>query len=353
MLSSACKLQEKQQFSLQGEKGLKDFFRHYFTMGVAIRAQDLRGQSAQLLKQQFGSITAENAMKMARLQPQEGVFDWAEADSIVAFALKNKIKLRGHNLFWPEHLPEWFLTAPPGQELNKNLLLQRLRKHILAVVGRYKGKIYAWDVVNEAVADDAQHLLRPGLLTQIGGQELIAKAFEYAHEADPKALLFYNDYDLEKTVKRDKIIRLLQDLKSEGTRIDGVGMQAHWDIYNFKDDSVRRAIEALGAANMKIHITELDVSVYPWEFSQRAKNSDEIDSYTPDLEQKQTAVYRQIFQLFRHYTPLISSVSFWGLSDSYTWLDYFPVRGRKNYPLLFDENLQPKKAYWEIIQPIN
>ncbi|MFW0714653.1 endo-1,4-beta-xylanase [Pedobacter sp. N23S346] len=331
------------------QKGLKDAYKKYFPIGVAVAVRNLHGDEAQLIKKQFNSITAENAMKMKAIQPQEGVFYWKDADSIVSFAVKNGIKVRGHNLCWHEQTPDWIFKGDDGKEVTKAVLLQRLKTHITTVVNRYKGKIYAWDVVNEAIDDDPNHFLRNSKWYQICGENYIAKAFEYAHAADPGAKLYYNDYNTERPEKREQIYRLLKSLKDKGVPIDGVGLQAHWSLQEPNEDALRSAIERYSSLGLKIQITELDLSIYPWEPSKRIKRPGESDVFTAELENKQAAKYAMVFKVFREYKKVITNVTFWNISDRYSWLDEFPVMGRKNYPLLFDRNLQPKKAYWEVI----
>jgi endo-1,4-beta-xylanase len=330
-------------------RGLKDFYQNYFPIGVAVGVKNLSGDESVLIKKQFNSITAENAMKMGLLQPKEGHFYWKEADSIVNFAVKNNIKIRGHNLCWHEQAPNWIFKGKDGKEVSKNVLLERLKNHITTVVNRYKGKIYAWDVVNEAIDDDPSKFIRNSKWYQICGDDFIIKAFEYAHAADPNAKLYYNDYNSERPEKRERIYKLLKSLKDKGVPIDGVGLQAHWSLKEPTEKELRTAIERYSSLGLKIQFTELDMSIYPWEKNKRERKPNESDTYTPALEAKQTAQYDMVFKVFRAYKNVITNVTFWNISDRHTWLDEYPVMGRKNYPLLFDVNLQPKKAYWEVI----
>ncbi|WP_029281837.1 endo-1,4-beta-xylanase [Pedobacter sp. R20-19] len=330
-------------------KGLKDYYQKYFPIGVAVAVKNLQGDEAQLIKKQFNSITAENAMKMASIQPKEGVFYWKDADSIVSFAQRNDIKVRGHNLCWHEQTPDWFFKDNDGKEVTKAVLLQRLKTHITAIVSRYKGKIYAWDVINEAIDDDPNKYLRNSKWYQICGEDFISKAFEYAHEADPDVKLFYNDYNTERPEKWEHIYKLLKSLKDKGVPIDGVGLQAHWSVVEPTEVELRSAIERYSSLGLKIQFTELDISIYPWEKMKRARRPDESDAFTPELEKAQMEKYAMVFKVFRAYKNVITNVTFWNISDRYSWLDNYPVTGRKNYPLLFDQHLQPKKAYWEVI----
>ncbi|WP_316759784.1 endo-1,4-beta-xylanase [Pedobacter aquatilis] len=329
-------------------QGLKDFYSNYFPIGVAVGLRNLRGDESVLIKKQFNSLTAENAMKMAPLQPKEGAFYWKAADSIVNFAVKNGIKIRGHNLCWHQQTSDW-MFKDGDKQVSKETLLKRLKTHINTVVGRYKGKIYAWDVVNEAIDDNPANFLRNSKWFEICGEDFITKAFEYAHEADPGAKLYYNDYNSEFPEKRERIYKLLKSLKDKGVPIDGVGLQAHWSLKSPTEADLRTAIERYSSLGLKIQFTELDISIYPWEKDRRAKRPGESDQFTADLETRQAAKYAMVFNVFRAYKDVITNVTFWNVSDRHSWLDEYPVMGRKNYPLLFDANLQPKKAYWEVI----
>jgi endo-1,4-beta-xylanase len=299
-------------------------------------------------------------MKMGPIHPKEDVYNWKDADAIVAFAERHGMRIRGHNLCWHEQTPAWLFKDARGNEVSKDTLLRRLKDHITAVVSRYKGKIYAWDVVNEAVADDSTQFLRNSEWYRICGSDFIAKAFEYAHAADPDAQLFYNDYNTERPEKRERVYRLLKQLKDAGVPITGVGLQGHWSIYEPSAKDLQTAIHRFSSLGLNVQITELDVSIYPWEKNRRARRPDDRDQLTPELEQSQTQQYSRIFSIFRANAahapagatvihPAITGVTFWNVSDKHTWLDDYPVPGRKNYPLLFDVNNQPKEAFYRVI----
>ncbi|RZL50767.1 MAG: endo-1,4-beta-xylanase [Pedobacter sp.] len=345
LITISCKAQQHPLTN----KGFKDYYASYFSIGVAVGPKNLVGDEAELIKQQFNSITAENAMKMESLQPKEGQFYWKDADSIVNFAIKNNIKIRGHNLCWHEQAPSWMFIGNDGKEVTKEVLLQRLKTHITTVVNRYKGKIYAWDVVNEAIDDNPNKFMRDSKWYKICGEDFIIKAFEYAHQADPNAKLYYNDYNTERPEKRERIYKLLKGLKDKGVPIDGVGLQAHWSIYEPTETELITAIQRYSSLGLKIQFTEVDMSIYPWEKNRRVKKPGESENYTKELEQKQVAQYDMVFKVFREFKDVITNVTFWNISDRYSWLDEYPVMGRKNYPLLFDANLKPKKAYWAVV----
>ncbi|WP_240534872.1 endo-1,4-beta-xylanase [Pedobacter aquae] len=317
-------------------------------MGVAVRPQDFKGEEAKLILSQFNSITAENVMKMGPIHPIENKFYWKDADEIVDFAQKNKLKVRGHALCWHAQTPRWLYVDQEGKTVSKDVLLKRLENHIDSVVTRYKGKIYAYDVVNEAI-DDGQNTYRKSKLYEIAGEDFIAKSFEYAHKADPKAVLFYNDYNTEIPAKREKIYTMLKSLLAKGVPIHGVGLQAHWSINSPTREELEKSIEMFSSLGLQIQFTELDVSVYAGrQGGQLSNGSRKIEEavFTPEMEQQQLEKYQMIFEVFRKYKKNITGVTFWNLSDKYSWLD---GRGRKNYPLLFDKELKPKKAYNAVI----
>jgi GH35 family endo-1,4-beta-xylanase len=332
------------------EKGLKDYYKKQFPIGVAVSPQLFEDmQTTALIKTHFSSMTPENVMKMGPIHPEENRYNWLPADKIVDFAQKNGILLRGHNLCWHSQTPTWFFKKD-GNTVTKEELLARLKTHITDVVTHYKGKIYVWDVVNEAVPDGSDKIYRESDFYKIIGEEYIEKAFEYAHAADPKAKLFYNDYNTENASKRERIYQLLKKLKEKGVPIHGVGLQGHWSNFEPSAAELEASITKFASLGLEIQFTEVDVSVYPkrHEMSNEAfKNKAE---YTLEMEEKQTAQYKMLFEVFRKHKKVITSVTFWNLSDKSSWLDNFPVRGRKDFPLLFDQNHQPKKAYWKVIK---
>ena len=326
-------------------KGLKDYYKDYFPIGVAVAPNSLTGATSDFILKQFGSLTAENVMKPAPVHPEEVRYFWDDADKIVSFAGSNGLLMRGHTLCWHQQTPAWMFKDAEGKTITKEILLSRLKDHITQVVTRYKGKVYAWDVVNEAIDDDDSKFLRETDWYKICGEEYIAKAFQWAHDADPDARLFYNDYNTEFPAKRDKVYRLLKQLLDDGVPVHGVGLQGHWSISNPSETDLRESIEKFSSLGLKIQITELDVSVYN---SNETNPADNV--FTADREKKQIDKYGMIFRVFREYKNVITGVTFWNVSDKSSWLDNFPVNGRKNYPLLFDQNLKPKKAFLEVIK---
>ncbi|WP_138478518.1 endo-1,4-beta-xylanase [Dyadobacter bucti] len=331
--------------AVRAQKTLKEAYKNYFPVGVAVAPRNLTGREAELIVKQFSSVTPENAMKMGPIHPEPDRYNWQDADAIVAFAQKNGMKVRGHTLCWHNQTPRWFFTGDDGKQVTREVLLERLRQHINDVVGRYKGRIYAWDVVNEAVPDTGSGIYRQSKFYEIIGEDYIEKAFEYAHAADRDAQLFYNDYNTESAAKREKIIQLLKKLKAKNIPVHGVGLQGHWSIDEPTASELEKSIQAFSSLGLVVQITELDVSVYPKEHERRERKSSDNGVLTPDMVTKQAAQYKMLFDIFRKYKQDLTGVTFWNVSDRSSWLDNFPVPGRKDYPLLFDQNYEPKPAF--------
>jgi endo-1,4-beta-xylanase len=330
-------------------KGLKDYYQDYFTIGAAVSPQGLkRPEESDLILKQFGSMTPENAMKMGPIHPRENEYFWRDADSIAAFAKRNNLKLRGHTLCWHNQTPRWLFidsSHNPPDTVSKELLYKRLKEHITTVVNRYKDVVYAWDVVNEVISDNPNEYFRNSPFYKICGEEFVQKAFEYAHEADPKAILFYNDYNETNPVKREKIYKMVKGLKDKGVPIHGVGLQAHWSIHDLTEGQVDSTLSKFASLGLKIQVTELDLKVQP---ANNRRGVDSATSYTARREELQTEKYEMIFRLFRKYRNVLSGVTFWNVSDRASWLDR-RGGGGKAYPLLFDTTYQPKKAYYKVI----
>jgi len=370
ILANGCSTSYRATSATQTDKGLKDYYKNYFPIGVAVSIADLYGPDSALIVKEFNSVTPENDMKMGPIHPSENTYNWKNADTIVNFAVAHHIKIRGHNLCWHAQEARWMFTGPDGKQVNKELLLQRLKNHIYAVVSRYKGKIYAWDVVNEAIDDSndtTQVYRKSNWYTICNGPDFIEAAFRFAHEADPNAKLFYNDYNSEHPVKREKIYKLLKKLVDDHVPIDGVGMQAHWKLNDPSPDELRKALDEFTSLGLKIQFTELDITIRqprPRPAPGSAPIAQIPDSgYTATAEAKQVAQYKMVFDIFRQYRKSITGVTFWNLSDRSSWLDARggglaggaaasnngPMIIRKAYPLLFDESLQRKKAYQAVV----
>ena len=306
-------------------------------IGVAVNQRNVSNpDQVALIKKEFNSMTAENDMKPQPTEPEEGQFNWENADRIANFARANGIKLRGHCLMWHSQIGRWML----GDNPTKEVFYERMKKHIQAVVTRYKDVIYCWDVVNEAMEDNANATdpYRQSPMYKLCGDEFIEKAFIYAREADPNALLFYNDYSTVDPHKRDRIYNMVKKMKAKGVPIDGIGMQAHYNIYYPSEARLDSAITLFKSIVKHIHITEFDIRVNE-EMGGGLSFSREGATVTDSVKQHLADQYARCFRVFRKHKDVIDCVTFWNLGDRDSWL------GARNYPLPWDENYQPKLAY--------
>ena len=337
--------------------GLKDAFKEAFLVGTALAPQQFTERdtaSVALIKREFNAVTAENALKWERVHPDPTRYDFEPVDQFVAFGEKHGMFIVGHTLVWHSQTPRWVFQNAQGQPLTRDELLARMKDHITTVVGRYKGRVKGWDVVNEALNEDGT--LRQSPWFRIIGPDYIEKAFQFAREADPAAQLYYNDYNLDYPAKRDGAIRLIQSLKDRGVRIDGVGSQAHHKLTTPTIAQIDSSLRMLAATGVKVHITELDVDMLPQatrnataDVSVRAGPAPNFDPYKaglPDsLQQALAKRYEDVFRVFLQHREVIDRITFWGVADHDSWLNGWPVRGRTNYPLLFDRQNKPKPAY--------
>lgn len=341
---------------------LKDVFAGSFLVGAALNQaqfteQDQRG--AAIVKAQFNTVTPENILKWESVHPRPGVYDFAAPDRYVAFAERNGMFIVGHTLVWHQQTPRWVFQDANGNAVSRDTLLARLRDHIHTVVGRYKGRVKGWDVVNEAVEEDGTMRRSPWFT--IIGEDFLLKAFEYAHEADPQAELYYNDYSLENAPKRNGAVALIKRLKEQGARVTAVGLQGHnkmdWPTLPQQDST----ITAFAALGVKVMITELDVDVLPRamqsqgaEVTLNATPVAGLNPYAaglPDSVQKALAQrYADLFGVYLKHRNAITRVTFWGVADGDSWLNNWPVRGRTSYPLLFDRAGRPKPAFDAVIR---
>jgi endo-1,4-beta-xylanase len=242
-------------------------------------------------------------------------------------------------------------TDAKGDTVSKEVLLARMKSHIQAVMSRYKGKIYAWDVVNEALDDDSTKYMRDSPWLRICGEDYIEKAFQYAHEADPDVLLFYNDYKTEHPERRERIYKLLKRLKDANVPVHGVGLQAHWNLNDPTQQELINTIDRFRSLGLQVQVTELDVSVLPEKKDRDSAWLASPDIYSAELEQQHIDQYEQVFKVFKAYKEHLTGVTFWNLSDKDTWLDQTPsAKGKRNFPLLFDAQLQPKKVFYKVVE---
>jgi endo-1,4-beta-xylanase len=321
----------------------------YFVVGAAIEPdQPDQEQHNILLTRHFNSITAENAMKPGSIQPSEGEFRWEGSDKLVQYARDNNMAIHGHTLVWHQQAAEWMFEDSEGNPLdatpeNKELVLQRLETHIRAVVGRYKDDVQVWDVVNEVIDSGNSECMRRSKWYELTGTDYIVTAFRVADEVAPDAVLLINDYDTTTPQKRACLYDVVSDLQAQGVPIDGVGHQMHISIASPSAEVIKETILMFAELGVEQHVTELDMSIY----------ANDTDSYTavPDeILVRQGKRYKAVFDVFKRQADHIQSVTFWGLADDHTWLKTFPVT-RINLPLLFDEQLQAKPAYWGVVDP--
>ena len=326
-------------------KGLKDAYAGKFLIGTA--GDIPRGYSeAELanLKANYNIVTPENSMKPQPTHPSEDTYNFTTPDALVQWCHENNIKVWGHNLLWHAQTGRWFFQDPNGQPASRELAMERLKKHIMTVAGHYKGKLLGWDVVNEAINDrgagETENLRNRSWYTTIG-PDVLTMAFKWAHEADPNAQLYYNDYNIEQGAVESKgkhasSMMLLKRLIAEGAPINGVGIQGHWHLDTNLPD-VEKAIIDYASLGLKVSISELDVTATgsnSGAFGVRGGNR----TIPEENYKKQAEVYAQLFEIFKRHSDVISRVTFWGISDRRSWR-----RGQD--ALLFDGELQPKPAY--------
>ena len=323
--------------SIANAQGLKDVYKDYFKIGVAVNQRNVTNAEQQaLIVKEFNSVTAENDMKPEPTEPAEGQFNWAGADRIANFCRQNGIKMRGHCLMWHSQIGKWMYEDNPTKEV----FYARMRKHIHAIVNRYKDVVYCWDVVNEAITDDvkAENPYRQSPMYKLFGDEFIAKAFEFAREADPKALLFYNDYNECDPVKSKRIFEMVKKMKAAGVPIDGIGMQGHYNIYGPTEKEVDDAISLYKQVVKHIHVTELDIRANEEMGGQLQFSRDGVN-VTDSVKQHSADQYARVFRAFRKHKDVIDCVTFWNLGDRDSWV------GVANYPLPFDSEYKPKLSY--------
>jgi endo-1,4-beta-xylanase len=354
----------------QNAQTLQATYKGAFRMGTAVNEAIVAGEPPELQQiaiRQFNSITDENVLKAERVNPRPGVYDFKGGDAFVEFGEKHGMFIIGHTLIWHNQTPSWFFHDDKGQPNTAEAQKEVLRRHIEKVAGRYKGRIHAWDVVNEVIDDDGSY--RPTTWVKgIGdGDELVKLAFKYASEYAPGAELYYNDFNAWRPAKRDGIVRMVKMLQAAGIRIDGVGIQGHWGLNYPKNEYIEAAIDAYAALGVKVMITELDVDVLPLTKEgqiigqgmahpqfQLEEFKTFLDPYQDGLPAgQQTALanrYAELFEIFYRKRDKIDRVTIWGIHDAMSWKNNYPIPGRTNYPLLWDRALQPKPALEAVLQ---
>jgi endo-1,4-beta-xylanase len=332
----------------QQDVALKDLMPKGMVVGVAINQRQFDGTdtaAVEIITKQFNQISPENALKFQPTQPAGDRYTFEAADRYVQFGVERHMQVVGHNLVWHSQTGAWVFEGADGKPADRDALLARMRDHIRTVVGRYKGKIHGWDVVNEAIEEDGSMRKSPW---QVGiGDDYVAKAFEFAHEADPDAELYYNDFNLEKPAKRAGVIKLVKDLQARKLRIDGIGNQGHWRLDTPTIGEIDMALVELHATGLKVMYTELDINLLP----NTARGADPAvanpyaNGLPDDVQQQLARRYADVFRVFLKHSDAVTRITFWGLSDTDSWLN----RGRMNYPLLWDRQRQPKPAFKAVV----
>ncbi len=347
------------QATITEEPALKDVFGDKFLVGVAVnvrQSSEVDTASVKIIKKHFNSIVAEDCMKSANIHPEEDRYNFEQADQFVKFGQENNMAIIGHCLIWHSQLAPWFCVDQKGNNVSAEVLKQRMKDHITTIVTRYKGKIKGWDVVNEAIEEDGSY--RKTKFYEILGEEYIPLAFQYAHEADPDAELYYNDYGMNVPERRDAVVKLVNSLKAKGLRIDAVGMQGHMGMDYPTIEDFEASMLAFAETGVKVMITEWDMSALP-TVKRSANISDTVtfrkamNPYPEALPDSVSAVWnarmKAFFNLFLKHADIVERVTAWGVSDGDSWKNNFPVRGRKEYPLLFDRNYEMKPFLKELI----
>lgn len=359
IISCSKKIHDESAVKNYETNSLSSSYKDSFYIGAAINEDEILEKdkkSVSIIKKEFNSISPENSLKWMFLQPEPNVFDFKIADRYVNFGVENNMHVLGHTLVWHSQLADFM------NEVKDSLKMANyIENHINTVVTRYKGKINTWDVVNEALNEDGS--LRESVFLNVLGETYLENAFKLAEKADPNAELAYNDYNLCDTKKREGAVRLIKKLQKSGAKINGVGIQAHWKLTKPTLDEIEKSIIAFSNLGVKVMFTELDISVLPnpWEVVgagveqnfEQFEGDPKMNPYPknlPDSVQTQLAKrYEDIFKLFLKHEDKISRVTFWGVTDKNSWLNDWPIKGRTNYPLLFDRNYQPKQAYQTLL----
>lgn len=338
---------------------LSDAFENQFLVGAAISEDQILGKdkkSISIVKNEYNTITPENSLKWMFIEPQPNKFNFDVSDKYVDFGMKNNMHIVGHALVWHSQLSDYMKGIKDRKTMSFHI-----QNHINTLVKRYKGKIHTWDVVNEALNEDGT--LRESVFFNIMGSEYIENSFSWANDADPDVNLVYNDYNLCEEPKRKGAIKLIKDLQKKNIKIDGVGIQAHWQLNSPTIEEIEKTIISFSELGIDVMFTELDISVLPspWELQgaevnqnfEKFEDDKKMNPYPiklPDAVKKKLANrYKDIFKLFLKHQDKISRVTFWGVTDKNSWLNDWPIKGRTNYPLLFDRNYQSKIAYKSII----
>lgn len=339
-------------------------------MGAAVNEAIVSGAddaSQKIVVQQFNTITLENGMKAEIINPEPGVFNFGPADAFVDFGEKHDMFIIGHTLVWHNQTPEWFFQDAEGNPNTPEAQIERMRSHIEAVAGRYAGRVQAWDVVNEVIADDGSYRPTTWVNSVGDGDLMVQKAFQFASEYAPDTELYYNDFNAWRPAKRDGIARMVRMLQGKGIRIDGIGIQGHWGLNFPKNEYIKAAIDTFAALGVKVMITELDVDVLPLTKEgqiigtvmshpqfQLEEFEDFLDPYKEglpaDVQNLLTARYKELLEIFYDKRDKIDRVTLWGIHDGMSWKNDYPIPRRTNYTLLWDRSRKPKPAFDAVLK---
>lgn len=360
LLFFACQ-QEPLAEETADDQGLAAAFSDNFFIGTALNADQILEKDPSvdsLIRLHFNAIVPENCMKAERIHPEKGRYDWRLADAFVEYGLKNNMHVTGHTLAWHSQTPAWYFQDDDGNDLSREAMIERMRDHITTIMQRYKGKVVGWDVVNEAILDNGE--IRPSKFYQIIGPDWVEIAFQIAAEADPTAELYYNDYNLSNPAKAKAVYEMVKAMQDKGIRVDGIGMQGHVNVSSPSLEDFEKNLVMFSELG-KVMITELDITVLPWptervtaDVSETAEYREEMNPFADGLTDSMSVALNDrfvaLFELFMRHQDKITRVTTWGVNDAQTWRNNWPIRGRKDYPLLFNRDNTPKEAVQRIIE---
>lgn len=350
---------------------LKEAFADDFLVGVAV-AQNIitrnETPSIDLICEQFNAVSPESVLKPEYIHPTPEVWDFSEGDAYCQFAADHGLKALGHTLMWHNQTPDHFWLHADGSVKSPEEMKATLEEYVEKTVTHFAGKVYAWDVVNEVVSEEGGYRHDKGWEKYYDGNldDLVSLAFRTAQRCDPNAELYYNDYNMWRQTKVDGAVHIVKMLQEQGIRIDGVGIQAHWGLNYPSTEDIEKTIDRLYDLGVKVMITELDIDMLP--FSKEGQMTGKAmydpalqreefmrwlnpypDGVTPEMEQQIADRYEEVMRTIWNKRDKISRVTFWGLHDGVSWKNDYPIPNRTNYPLLFDRQLQKKKAFYQVV----
>ena len=359
-------------------QGLKDAYRDYFRMGVSVNQWEIKAEQEvntkfdysgrvsgdqtanfPMIAKHFGWLVPENCMKCEVIHPQESVYDFTLADQMVDLAHSQGLQVVGHCLIWHSQCAPWFFVDEDGNQVSAEVLKKRMKEHIFTILGHFKGRVKAWDVVNEAFEDNGT--LRHSKFYELLGEDYIPLAFQYAHEADPTIELYYNDYSMNKAQKIDGILNFFRPLVAKGLPIHAIGMQGHL-VFDGTDyvSAYESAIQKIASLGLKAQFTELDLSALPNPYGFSGANVADNFKYTPDkdpytkglpaeVQQKVDDFWVDFFKMLIRQKDHVLRVGFWCTNDANSWRNDYPIKGRTDYATLFDRQCQPKSTVQKLI----